>query len=159
MLAHGLDASSLRPLAAAAGTSDRMLLYYFTDKADILESTLDLVVRRLTAALAPITRKTPQPADKLRKAIWSVVRADELHPYMRLWLDIAARAARDEAPFRAVGERIARGFMAWIASQLDAESDRARTLQAARMLAEIEGLLLLDAVGAGDLCALALRTP
>lgn len=159
MLAHGIDASSLRPLAAAAGTSDRMLLYYFTDKAEILECTLDLVVRRLTAMLAPATRKSPQPAEKLRKAIWTVVRARELQPYMRLWLDIATRAARDEAPFRAVGERIARSFMAWIAPQLEADDERARTLGAARLLVEIEGLLLLEAVGAGDLCTLALRNP
>ena len=36
VLAHGLSASSLRPLAKAAGTSDRMLLYYFADKSEMM---------------------------------------------------------------------------------------------------------------------------
>jgi AcrR family transcriptional regulator len=36
VLAHGLTASSLRPLARAAGTSDRMLLYYFADKDAVM---------------------------------------------------------------------------------------------------------------------------
>jgi AcrR family transcriptional regulator len=31
VLAEGLSAASLRPLAKAAGTSDRLLLYYFND--------------------------------------------------------------------------------------------------------------------------------
>ena len=34
ILAHGLARSSLRELAAAAGVSDRMLLYYFDDKSE-----------------------------------------------------------------------------------------------------------------------------
>ena len=32
VLEHGLAGLSLRPLAAAAGTSDRMLLYHFASK-------------------------------------------------------------------------------------------------------------------------------
>ena len=40
VLAEGLAAATLRPLAAAAGTSDRMLLYYFADKDELLTATL-----------------------------------------------------------------------------------------------------------------------
>ena len=36
VLSEGLAAGTLRPLAAAAGTSDRMLLYYFADKDELL---------------------------------------------------------------------------------------------------------------------------
>ena len=43
---HGLIGLSLRPLAVALGTSDRMLLYHFRDKdglyAAVLRSALDL---------------------------------------------------------------------------------------------------------------------
>jgi AcrR family transcriptional regulator len=152
VLEHGLEASSLRPLAAAGGTSDRMLLYYFADKAEILACVLDLVTQRLANLLAPAARRTPQPYAKLRASIWAVVRADELQPYMRLWLDIAARAARDEPPFRTVGERIARGFLAWGAAQLKVANERERAAQAARLLTEIEGMLVLEAVGLGDAC-------
>ena len=35
LLAHGLEGANLRPLARAAGTSDRMLLYYFADKEEL----------------------------------------------------------------------------------------------------------------------------
>mgnify|MGYP000446911998 CR=1 FL=1 len=36
LLASGLARTSVRQLAAAAGISDRMLLYYFRDKAEAL---------------------------------------------------------------------------------------------------------------------------
>ena len=36
VIEHGLIDLSLRPLAAALGTSDRMLLYHFRDKNDLV---------------------------------------------------------------------------------------------------------------------------
>ena len=38
-LEHGLIGLSLRPLAAAIGTSDRMLLYHFADRDDLVGAT------------------------------------------------------------------------------------------------------------------------
>ena len=40
VLQHGLSNASLRPLAKAAGTSDRMLLYHFKSKEDLLVELL-----------------------------------------------------------------------------------------------------------------------
>jgi len=40
LLDHGLIGLSLRPLAAALGTSDRMLLYHFADKDDLVATVL-----------------------------------------------------------------------------------------------------------------------
>ena len=58
LLAEGLGAATLRPLAAAAGTSDRMLLYYFNDKDELLSATLHRVAERMLGKrpnLAPST--------------------------------------------------------------------------------------------------------
>lgn len=41
VLRHGLGSASLRPLAKAAGTSDRMLIYHFGSK-DALVAALKL---------------------------------------------------------------------------------------------------------------------
>ena len=38
ILSNGLQSSSLRQISAAAETSDRMLLYYFTNKEDMLRN-------------------------------------------------------------------------------------------------------------------------
>ena len=51
LLAEGLGAATLRPLAAAAGTSDRMLLYYFTDKDERHRHLLARIAARMIVQL------------------------------------------------------------------------------------------------------------
>lgn len=147
LLRQGLSGASLRPLAAAAGTSDRMLLYYFADKDEILAATLERVALRLTGLLdALVPPGTLLPFVALLNASWAATRSPSLQPFMRLWLELAGAAARGEEPHRAISGHIADGFLSWIGSRLDvAEADRARS--AAALLVVMEGLVLLDAIG------------
>ena len=151
VLAHGLEASSLRPLAAAADTSDRMLIYYFSDKSALLASVLHHTTQRLATVLARSAPKAPQPYDQLRVTIWKILGRKTLRPYMQLWLDIAARAARGEPPYKAVGGQIAQGFISWIADLLSVDDEPHRHALAVQMLLQIEGMLVLEAVGLHDL--------
>lgn len=156
VLQTGLRGASLRPLAAAAGTSDRMLLYYFADKDELLTAILAEVARRmlprLEAAIPPVER----PFDALLPAIGAVVRGPEIQPFMQLWLEIAAAAGRGEQPYRAVASQIADGFLVWIQSRLVCETGQDKSLTAARLLALIEGAALLDAIGRHKLASEAL---
>ena len=74
LLLEGMSAASLRPLAAAAGTSDRMLLYYFADKDELVAATLDRVAARLTAMLdAAIPAGARLIFPELLTAVWGAV--------------------------------------------------------------------------------------
>lgn len=156
VLQHGLAGASLRPMAKAAGMSDRMLLYYFRDKADVIASVLDVVAARLTALLAVHQAQAPLPLAALKRALAPVLLADTLWPYMRVWLEIATLAAGGDATSRTNGERIARGFLAWGAAQLDSGSEAERARDAAQLLVAIEGMLLLKSVGLEDVARQAL---
>ena len=144
LLRTGLAGASLRPLAAAAGTSDRMLLYYFQDRDALLAATLERVAQRLTlrldAALPEGARLTPQA---LLCAVWSGLGSDDLQPFMHLWLDLAAPAARGVQPHADIAGAIADGFLKWVESHLETQS----VGEAAALLATVDGLLLLKAVG------------
>ncbi len=148
LLSEGLPGASLRPLAAAAGTSDRMLLYYFTDKDELLTATLARIAERMTAsldqALPPGARR---PFDALLAEIWAALGSDSIRPFMHLWLDLAAGAARGRQPHRATAGGIADGFLGWVEARLDVEPEGSRLRAAALLLATVEGLLVLDAVG------------
>ncbi len=141
LLAQGLAGASLRPLAKAAGLSDRMLLYYFEDKAAAMAAALDCVAARLTVALD--ARRSPKrlPRAELERALIATLSDDALWPAMRLWLDIVAAAARGDPAFRMIGEAIGRGFLTWVATQLDPPES------ALDVLAAIEGRIVLKAVG------------
>ncbi len=155
VLAHGLGAASLRPLAAAAGTSDRMLLYYFADKEEVLGAVLAHVAAGLTAQLdAALPLGRPRAADRLLREVWAALRSPEVAPSMHLWLDLAAAAARGQQPHLALAGAIADGFLSWTAARLEPSADGAT--EAARLLATIEGMLVLEAVGRGALAEAAL---
>lgn len=149
LLDHGLGVASLRPMAAAAGTSDRMLLYYFPDREAVLSATLELVAAELAAGLEASVPPEPLPFAALLARLRMALRAPAFGRYMRLWLEIAARAARDEAPYRTIGEAIGRGFLAWAEARLEVAGPEAKA-QAALLLATLDGLALLDSVGLTD---------
>ena len=158
VLAEGISAASLRRLARAADTSDRMLLYYFTDKADVIAATLDHVSARLVTRLEERTARVPLPLDRLCRDLARILFTDDMWPFMRLWLEIAALAGRGDPVYRDLGERLGRGFLDWGAAQLDSPDPEARAADAARLFVMMEGTLLLKSVGMDDIAARAVRT-
>lgn len=155
LLADGLAAASLRSLAKAAGTSDRMLLYYFPTKEALMTAALVHLADRLEAALSEAAAPARAPAGTLFVRVGRQVLDDAFWPYMRLWLEIAARAAAGEAPYGDAAKAIASGFLSWITQQLDAPAGR-HAGEAARLFAQIEGLVVLKAAGLDEACEAAL---
>jgi AcrR family transcriptional regulator len=140
MLAHGLALSSVRALAQAAGTSDRMLFYYFADKDEIVVEALRMLSLRLAAALPS---GPPRAADDLLAELSEVVRGPAMRPYMRLFLELVILSGRGEEPYRRVAGGIADGFLAWIAARLDSPDG----VVAARLIALLDGAVVLDMIG------------
>jgi AcrR family transcriptional regulator len=148
VLSEGLGAATLRPLAAAAGTSDRMLLYYFADKDELLAATLDRIVARMIAQLdGAIPAEPRRPFPLLLEQVWAALASERLRPFMQLWLDLASGAARGVQPHRDIAGEIAGGFLAWVTVRLQPESDGEPPLLAPLFIASIEGMYLLKAIG------------
>src|ERR1700679_4323676 len=115
ILLEGLGAATLRPLAAAAGTSDRMLLYYFADKDELLTATLARIATRMVAQLdAAIPAEPRRSFPVLMEQVLVVMASESLRLFMPLWLALAAGAARGLQPHRDVAGEIADGFLAWV---------------------------------------------
>jgi AcrR family transcriptional regulator len=146
VLAAGLAGSSIRPLAKAAGLSDRMLLYHFRDKAEALGAAADRIGERLTAKLTLSTGPDRLPFDALRIRLATLMMDDDVWPYTRLWLEVVSGAAHGDAFCRETAARLGAGFLAWGGMQLDC-NDADRTRLAAQLLAAIDGLFILKAAG------------
>lgn len=146
LLAEGLQGASLRPLAAAAGTSDRMLLHYFENKEELLGAALQCVTTRLMTLLES-ARAEPMPVQALLPLLVGMLKDPFVRPFLRLWLELAAQAAADDAMYRAIGRNIGEGFFDWIAAALHVDREEDRLSTASLALATLEGLVLLDALG------------
>lgn len=150
VLSEGLAKASLRPLAKAAGTSDRMLIYHFGSKdaliSDLLHHLANQMATGLTQALPP-TRATSEGA--CLAEIVALLREPALRPFMRLWLDILSGAAQGDAVFAATARDILNGYITWIMSRLPEHIDEPE-LRAAEMLALLEGIIVLEMAGMPD---------
>lgn len=146
MLAAGLAGSSLRPLARAAGTSDRMLLYYFPTKDALIAATLAHLAQRMAGMLAASVGEVRLPPDRLLPLLTDLTLAPRFRPYLGLFLEVASRAARGDTLCRTIGGEVAEGFLLWIEGQLVAPEGRQRA-QALAILTQIEGRVVLESLG------------
>ena len=152
MLDHGLARTSLRQLAAAAGVSDRMLLYYFADKAEILGAVMERIAGELALRLAQAV-----PDDQLLSPSELIVRAaafttgPEMRRFMRLWVEVVAAASRGEAPFPGIVRQVMAGFRAWVDARLALPEGADREGTAAAIIAIIDGLALVDICSDDDI--------
>lgn len=156
LLAEGLGQSSLRQMARAAGTSDRMLLHYFTNKDELLTAVLLRVTERLKILLEA-TRREPMPFPDLIRYLSDRIKDPTVRPFLRLWLELAASAADGEASYRLMARQIMDNFFEWVQTALHVDNEVDRLPMAALALATAEGFAVLDIVDSNHLIQHALK--
>jgi AcrR family transcriptional regulator len=93
--ANGIGDRSLRDVAAAVGTSHRMLLHHFGSRNEFLLAIVEEVERRQRALL----RELPTEPAAAIAAMWADLRRPELRPFERLFFECYARGVQGEQPF------------------------------------------------------------
>jgi len=93
--ANGIGDRSLRDVAAAVGTSHRMLLHHFGSREDLLIAIVEEVERRQRALL----RELPSEPAEAIAAMWADLRRPEPRPFERLFFECYARGVQGEQPF------------------------------------------------------------
>jgi AcrR family transcriptional regulator len=127
VLEHGLVGLSLRPLAAELGTSDRMLLYHFDGKDDLVATVLRVSNDRSVARI----RDLP-PAPDVRTAVlglWRAVTSPSLDRCQRMYVEAAALGLFGREPYVSVVREANELWVAVVARHLvdsGAPPDQAR---------------------------------
>ncbi|OBG70208.1 TetR/AcrR family transcriptional regulator [Mycobacterium sp. E3339] len=93
--ANGIGNRSLREVAAAVGTSHRMLLHHFGSREDLLIAIVEEAERRQMALVPGLPM---DPAEGFA-AMWADLRRPELRQLERLFFECYSRAAQGEKPF------------------------------------------------------------
>jgi len=131
----------------AAGTSDRMLIYHFGSKQQLLIDLLSHIAAIYAAGLgAALDRDRPTTRQQVLARILAQNRTPEMQPFLMLWWEIVAGAARDRPGFRVAAERIIDELLAWLEGQMPAD-DPDPAGGARYLLTLIEGAMMLAAVG------------
>ncbi|MBN9554132.1 MAG: TetR family transcriptional regulator [Alphaproteobacteria bacterium] len=149
LLRDGVAILPLRDLAARLGTSDRMLLYYFGNQADLVEASLAhlsaILAARLERALPPVRLPSAALARKLTHAM----QKPDIAPILKVWADVAARGARGEEPFAKFALRAVETWLEWIGARLAVSDHGRREKEAAAILVAIEGARMLELFAPG----------
>lgn len=143
LIRDGFANSGIRALAESAGISDRMLMYYFETKEELIASALMVMAENMSAGLDALLPRRPVAAATIVDVMAQAAAREDQEAVLRLWFEVIGLAIRGQEPYRSTVKRILARWEMWI-------SDRLRTGQkdqAASVLAQIEGLLMLKLLG------------
>lgn len=95
--ATGLIGLTLRPLARAVGTSDRMLIYHFGDRDSLVSEVVDHSCDQGVAALDALA--APDGVRAGVNALWAAYQGDALHPVLTTYHQAAASGLLGQEPY------------------------------------------------------------
>ncbi|MFG3208057.1 TetR/AcrR family transcriptional regulator [Streptomyces sp. NPDC048192] len=95
VIRNGLADLSLRPLAQALGTSDRMLLYYFGTKERMIAEALAMFEKRPLLRARPLLDAVGPPRDaaglrRFLEDVWQQFSAPDMRAVLPLYLEVMA---------------------------------------------------------------------
>jgi AcrR family transcriptional regulator len=140
--AGGIGDRSLRDVAAAVGTSHRMLLHHFASRDELLLAIVEEVERRQMAILTDLPT---EPADSF-VAMWAVLCQHELRPFERLFFECYSRGVQGEEPFVRMVPGAVDGWLSEVDKAAGPTSDPALV----RLGLAVTRGLLLDLVATND---------
>src|SRR2546423_13238625 len=100
-LRHGVANLSLRPLAAAVGTSARMLSHYFGSKEALIAEVMEQVQQRLQNSFRELLEsERTKTKSGLLQEFWDVLSHRTNQPLLRLLFEVQMLALQDPRRYR-----------------------------------------------------------
>jgi AcrR family transcriptional regulator len=149
VLRNGLTDLSLRPLAKALGTSDRMLLYYFGTKERLIAEALAVYERRPLLRARTLLETVGPPADvvglrRFVEELWRQFSDPDVRAALPLYLEVMSASVLHPERYGPVMRDIVTEWTDLLASilrELGLGDGRART-QATLLTDAVFGLLI-----------------
>ena len=148
-LREGVANVSLRPLAAAVGTSARMLLHYFGSKEALITEVMGQVQRRLQESFEELLEsRRVGPKKDLLLEFWSVLSSTKNRAFLRLLFEVQMLALQNPKRYLRYLSRTSKSWRGLIERALPQK--RAKAEIATLYNAVVDGLLL-ELLATGDL--------
>jgi AcrR family transcriptional regulator len=150
--AHGLADLSLRGLAAAIGTSHRMLIYHFGSKEGLVEAVIRVVEQQQRARLAELEIDPSLTPAEMARRMWRHLSDPSLWPNERLFFEMYGHALQHRSPGAAdFLHEVVESWLEPIAAIRRAQGASPEVARAqARLDVAITRGLLLDLLATGD---------
>ncbi len=147
LVKRGIADLSLRPMAAAVGTSARLLIFHFGSKERLLLEVLDEMQARLQRSLAQLLAEpNPSRAAPLRQ-FWDWALKDANFAPLRVMYQLHILAAQDH---RTYGRFLKRNSLNWLELVQTVLKPSQRSSALASLIVAVFDGLFIEVVSTGD---------
>lgn len=150
VLGHGLNGLSLRPLAAAIGSSPRVLLYLFDSKENLLREILARARSEQIAQMTSVFKVAGHGLEETASNLWTWLSAPEQRAMVRLTYEaFMLSLSHEPGPWAGFAAEAAEGWLKLLVDAQGRVTQAKAEARATRVLATIRGLLI-DLLACGD---------
>lgn len=152
----GLSHLTFGRVARRLGVSDRVVVYYFPTKEDLIGEVLVGVGERPRATLAPTLSTSADDHVELVRAAWPMLARPDVDPVFALFFEAGGLAAAGLEPYRTLVPSLVVGWIDWAGHFIRGTPSRRRT-EASAAIATLDGLLLVRQLAGPDVADRAAR--
>ena len=138
----GLSQLTFGRVAKRLGISDRVVVYYFPSKDELVSDVLVAVGIQLQQTLEPVFGSPAADYLELVRAAWPVVARPDADAVFALFFEANGLAAAGREPFRTLVPQLVDAWITWAAEFFQGTSAQ-RSAEAETAIALLDGLLLL----------------
>ncbi len=148
LVENGVANVSLRPMAAAMGTSARLLIFHFQSKERLLQEVFSELQSRLQASFVAMTRADSglRPEAPIKR-YWRWATSSKNLPYFRLLYEVQIIAIQNPAEY---GRYLEKSSSAWLTLSERALSESIRSKAMATLCVAVFDGLFLELLSTGD---------
>lgn len=151
VLDEGLGALTFGAVARRLGISDRMVVYYFPTKSDLVTAVVLALVEQLQEVLDRAFGSEPLPIDELMARAWPALGTDASDRIFSVVLELLGMAAGRRSPYRELAPLLIEGWVEWLEPRVVATDPERTRDEILALLARVDGLLLLRLTGGPEL--------
>ena len=138
----GFSQLSFGRIAKHLGISDRMAVYYFPTKDDLITETVSAMGLELQQALAAAFTAPATDYLALARTAWPVLASSAADPVFALFFEANGLAAAGREPYRTLVPQLVKAWISWASEFIEGDTEQ-RSVEAETAIALIDGLLLL----------------
>ena len=156
-VANGLAELTFAKVAAGLGISDRMVVYYFPTKLDLVAGVATRLGAELQQLLAKAFGDERRSPDDLLALAWPVLASRRGDRVFALFFEMIGFASAGQEPYPHMVRSLMEAWRDWLAERVVGERTDVRRRQALSVMARIDGLLMIRRTMGNEAAALAAR--
>ena len=153
----GLGALTFSRVAEAVGISDRMVVYYFPTKNDLIVGVAERLGAELQTLLAKAFGEERQSPEDLLALAWPVLASRRGDRVFALFFEMIGFASSGQEPYPTMVRGLMDAWRDWLAERVVGDRIDVRRRRALSVMARIDGLLMIRRTMGNEAAVLAAR--